>query len=377
MNSRKESIRKNRDVGASRIYHLTPTTKIPPQKVVLTVSQNKEALIDLIFQDLLNHADEFHCHRLVVTGSHPVPVELHKGLAIDRKDLQTTQEEADTIILHQLAVEKPCSAIVVADDTDVFVLLCHFRHHEQISSQIWMVSPITGRSVIDITATVTQHSNIMEDLLSMHGLTGCDTVAPYFGIGKVKALGVLRSQIHSISTLGDVSVGLDEVIKQCSKFILGCYGIANSDSEADGRYEVWMRKIRNVTSAPKLQSLPPTSEALAQNVARAHIQVAVWKNSLDPNPPDLDPLAHGWYMNDGCLAPVMLPSNTALAPDALLKMVKCECKKDKPCHTRRCSCNNSGMSCTIFCYCNQHGQCWNYHNRINDEITENDSDEEF
>ena len=145
MSSRKESTRKNRDVEASRIYHLTPTTKIPPQKVVLTVSQNKTALIDLLFQDLLNHADEFHCHQLVVTESHPVPVKLHKGLAIDRKDLQTTQEEADTIILHQLAVEKPCSA----DDTDVFVLLCHFRHHEQNSSQI------TRRAVIDITATVT------------------------------------------------------------------------------------------------------------------------------------------------------------------------------------------------------------------------------
>jgi len=54
---------------------------------------------------------------------------------------------------------------------------------------------------------------------------------------------------------------------------------------------------------------------------------------------------------DGCLAPVMLPPNTALAPDGLLKIVKCECKKNRPCHTRRCSCNNSGMSCTIVCFC--------------------------
>jgi len=87
--------------------------------------------------------------------------------------------------------------------TDVFVLLCHIRHHEQISSQIWMVSPITGHFIIDFTATATQHSNIMKDLLSMHGLTGCDTVSPYFGTGNVvKALGVLRNQIHSISALG-------------------------------------------------------------------------------------------------------------------------------------------------------------------------------
>jgi hypothetical protein len=49
------------------------------------------------------------------------------------------------------------------------------------------------------------------------------------------------------------------------------FGIVNRDSEADGKYKEWVRKMRNVTSAPKLQSLPPTSEALAQNMSRAHI----------------------------------------------------------------------------------------------------------
>jgi hypothetical protein len=39
-----------------------------------------------------------------------------------------TSEKANAIILHQLTVVKPQSAIVMADDTKVFMLLCHFFH---------------------------------------------------------------------------------------------------------------------------------------------------------------------------------------------------------------------------------------------------------
>ena len=87
--------------------------------------------------------------------------------------------------------------------------------------------------------------------------------------------------------------------------------------------------------SPKLQSLPPTKEALLQNVAGARIQFAIWNNALEPNPPALDPLDHGWYMDDGSLTPVMLPPNTPQAPDALLNMTKCSCKGEQECNSRR------------------------------------------
>ena len=54
-----------------------------------------------------------------------------------------------------------------------------------------MVSPIKDRSVIDINNTVSQNAKVREKLLVMHGLTGCNTLAPYFGIGKAVALKVL------------------------------------------------------------------------------------------------------------------------------------------------------------------------------------------
>ena len=54
-----------------------------------------------------------------------------------------------------------------------------------------MVSPIHGYTVLDINATVNQHWDISPNLSASNGLTGCDTVAPYFDTGNTVALNVL------------------------------------------------------------------------------------------------------------------------------------------------------------------------------------------
>ena len=90
----------------------------------------------------------------------------------------------------------------------------------------------------------------------------------------------------------------------------------------------------------------------------------------------MDPTAYGWYMKDRSLTAVMLPPNTALAPDALLKIVKCSCKGEKLCNTHRCSCNISEMTCTVFCNCKRDDECWNHHTRINNAVMESDSDKD-
>ena len=179
--SRKESTRNGRGKGASRVYSLRNTTRLPPQKVMLTVTINKVQLIDLICEDMAFHKDDFSQHKLVLTGSDPVPVEINRGVIIKRQDMKTTQEEADTMIVQQVAEVKANQVLVVADDTDIFVLLLHFCCLGDIpaSTSVLMVSPIRGRAVIDINATVYLHRDIIPDLLAAHGLTGCDTVATY------------------------------------------------------------------------------------------------------------------------------------------------------------------------------------------------------
>ena len=53
----------------------------------------------------------------------------------------------------------------------------------------------------------------------VYGVTGCDTVATYQGIGKGMALRVLMSGKHSLSNVGDVNSSLDDVLKQATPFI--------------------------------------------------------------------------------------------------------------------------------------------------------------
>ena len=87
-----------------------------------------------------------------------------------------------------------------------------------------MVSPICGRAVIDINATVVLHRDIIPYLLAAHGLTGCDTVATYFGIGKAAALRVLTSGVHALTYVSDTSRILSEITAQATPFMLACYG---------------------------------------------------------------------------------------------------------------------------------------------------------
>ena len=84
--------------------------------------------------------------------------------------------------------------VVVADDTDVFALLLHFRHYGLINvGQVYLESPLRSRASIDIDETVKQNLSIIPGLLAAHALTGCDTVASHYGIGKGMALKVLKA----------------------------------------------------------------------------------------------------------------------------------------------------------------------------------------
>ena len=60
-------------------------------------------------------------------------------------------------------------------------------------------------------------------MLAAHVVSGCDTVATYFGIGKSSVLKVLKSGKYSLSTMGDPKVALDDIYQQASQFVLACY----------------------------------------------------------------------------------------------------------------------------------------------------------
>ena len=84
---------------------------------------------------------------------------------------------------------------VIADDTDVFVLL-HFHYLAQkLSIPVVMESHVKDRSAVDIRETVQRKNALDPFQIGAHALSGCDTVGCYFGIGNGKV--VIAGWLHS------------------------------------------------------------------------------------------------------------------------------------------------------------------------------------
>lgn len=316
-----------------------------------------EIICEELTRDTTFHRDYTMTHKLVITSSNNTPVEIsYGGVVIHREDMSTSHEEADCIIVQQavtVATECQVGVSVIADDTDVFILLLHHYFERQLTSHMIMESPIHGRTVIEIQATVKQQQSIVDGLLSMHALSGCDTCACYFGIGKVTVLKVLREG-YSLSLLGDIHALLPDITRQASKFVAACYGHKDCSSMSEARKKSWATKVgKGTTAIPKLKSLPPTTEAFLENVKRAHLQAAVWKHALDLDPPSLDPTEHGYVRDDSSktMLPKSIHEDVSLAPQEILKLIRCSCESERPCKSGRCGCVSGKLPCTVFCGC--------------------------
>ena len=121
---------------------------------------------------------------------------------------------------------------------------------------------------------------------------------------------------------------------------------------SESRKMSWEAKVGNgSTSTPQLNNLPPTTEAFIENVKRAHVQACVWKHALHSVPPLIDLLNHGLIRDTSTksLQPRALPEDVPLAPENILKLIRCSCKTDTPCKTMRCRCASAKLTCTVCC----------------------------
>ena len=237
--SKKEATRLQRaGKHASRGHKLQLSSPLPQQQVLLNVSENKCQLINIICQYFL---DNPICSNksLVVTGP-DTPIEYNNGLIIHREDLKTSHEEADVIIVNQVSMlsEIGLNSIgVVADDTDIFVLLLHAVHRENIKCDIILFPTTPSRAHIDIQATARAHKDILGNLLQAHALTGCDTVSNLYGIGKSTMVSVLKSGI-SVTDLGSLDKPIESITSQSKSFIAACYGCPDATDMTDDRIKV-------------------------------------------------------------------------------------------------------------------------------------------
>ena len=177
-------------------------------------------------------------------------------------------------------------------------------------------SPKREKTLIDINSTARLHHTIVPCLLSAHALTGCDTVASLFGIGKGTTIKVLQQGDNRLSMLGNSSLPVtryDSMVEEATKFILACHSQPQTETLTEARKCAWRTKMAKwIAEPPKLCSLPPTTEAFRQNALRAHLQVAVWRHALQADPPILDPLQHEWTLVGTVLTPRLVAEGVPL-----------------------------------------------------------------
>lgn len=199
---------------------------------------------------------------------------------------------------------------MVSDDTDVFVLLLHHYQMAGVEVPLTMESPSKERAILDIKVTQAKHRDIVKNLLPAHALSGCDTTACYFGIGKSTVIKILKDG-YDLSAIGNVEAPLPEVIAQATRFISACYGMKKSRDMSHTRLLVWGKKSgKGHSSSPNLAVLPPTREAFTENVKRALFQTVLWR-SINVNPV-LSPEEYGWKRDTAnkTLCPTSLSDNT-------------------------------------------------------------------
>ena len=106
---------------------------------------------------------------------------------------------------------------------------------------------------------------------------------------------------------------------------------------------------------------PAISEAFTHNMLRCHLQVLIRKTAISTDPPRIDSREYGWVDDPTghMVIPRTVDSGVSLAPDYLLKLIKCGRSSNTPCKSSNYSCSKSLMGCTIFCGCYGEKQCCN------------------
>ena len=263
--------------------------------------------------------------------------------------LQSNQEEADTrIMLHaKHAADQYPTIICITDDTDVFIIglaLC-----DQISSKI-IIQRGTKANVrqIDITKLAcVLGKETCNSLIGLHAWTGCDTISSLSGQGKLKALKIIlhndkfRNVFSSLGSQWEVST---ENLSAIQEFTCQLYKRNTKVKEVNElRYQMFLCKKGDVESS----QLPPCEDALKQHTIRANYQAAIWRRSLENYPCVPSPTnGHGWVNNEeGDLNIQWI--TTSPAPDAVLCLLSCKCKR--VCNPSDCSCITNGLKCTPAC----------------------------
>ena len=202
-----------------------------------------------------------------------------------------------------------------------------------------------------------------KSLLAFHAITGCDTTSQFAGIGKQSAWKAFEGRSPELLRhLGDEIPPNTSVLADAEAFVCQLYSKGTGQTSINKARSSAFRKAKN-----KLDTLPPTQDALRLHITRSNYQTLIWKKALEPCPLLPKPEENGWHYMEGILKPKLVTQGEA--SHACLQLAFCGCSRESSCcANRRCTCVRLSLCCTKACRCGD--LCRNTRNAQQDEDEE-------
>lgn len=193
-------------------------------------------------------------------------------------------------------------------------------------------------------------------LITLHAVSGCDTVSSFHYIGKKKAYSAFTrlsdSDYDDFANIINLPVqkALDLVTKWLSLiYVSGKPKKVNTSTKEkvlsinDVRYTLAKNKNTPV------EKLPPAEPALLQHVMRVQWQVNEWSQARSSKISSLDPTKYGWVLENSILNYNYFEGDTAIEK---LQKFLCSCSARSSCSDEEvCSCVSQSLKCCDLCSC--------------------------
>ena len=156
---------------------------------------------------------------------------------------------------------------------------------------------------------------------------------------------VSSSDVHcAFASIGTCTELAENIAASLERYVCQLYEPGTGESSVTSlRWHMFSKK------QAEGQKLPPTSAALRQAILHAHYQAIIWNQDATPCPNIPAQEGFGWTeeSDQNCLVPI--PTLLPPAPQAIIQLVKCGCKRSKCANT--CTCRMNNLNCTELCGC--------------------------
>ena len=225
-------------------------------------------------------------------------------------ELSSTHRVADhRMISHAVYASSICEPVcIVADDTDIYILLLHIA--SKYSSTFFFQ---------------TRHKHVKSwYLLPQHyctsTLTGSDITKPFYRRSKTQVFKKMQANTSSAKLL----LSLKEKsanIKEVTDFIL--HTVYNrpkrEKTPGDSRYAMLFVGKGNKKRFASTKSLPPDQKSLEKKILRANLISHSWINCLNGHYEQLDPCSYGYKVDNGIHVPFWFDADVLRNEESIKK----------------------------------------------------------